>query len=99
MKTTSPDRVVVMPEVELEKVFLGGGGGGDLVGFSDPCLVKMSPAADLGAVFEGRSVAGLAGFSTTGFGSFSGPFLADVSGTGSVLGSSVTKITGDEVRC
>lgn len=79
MKITSPERVVVMPELELGKVFLGGGGGGDLLSFSDPCLV-LSVDAGLVAVLEGLSSAGLAGFSTTDFGSFSDPFLAALSG-------------------
>lgn len=70
---------MVMPELELAKVFLGGGGGGDLLDFSDPCLVKLSVCAVLVAVLEGLSNVGLAGFSSTGFGSFSGPFLAGLS--------------------
>lgn len=70
---------MVMPELELGKVFLGGGGGGDLLALSEPCLVKMSMGGGLVAVLEGLSSAGLAGFSITGFGSFSGPFLACLS--------------------
>lgn len=73
-----------MPELELLKVFLGGGGGGDLLAFSDPCLVKVSIGAGLVAVFEGLSSAGLAGFSSTGFGSFSGTFLTVLSGGASL---------------
>lgn len=65
-----------MPEFELEKVFLGGGGGGDLFDLSDPCLVKLSVAADLMAVLED---AGLIDFSNKGFGSLSDPFLAGLS--------------------
>lgn len=68
-----------MPELELVKVFLGGGGGGDLLAFSDPCLVKLSVGAGLVADLEGLSSTGLAGFSITGFGSFSGPFLLSLS--------------------
>ena len=71
-----------MPELELgEKVFLGGGGGGgDLLVFSPPCfVVKLSGDAGLVAVFGGVSRAGLAGFSITGFGSFSGAFFSSLS--------------------
>lgn len=56
------------------KVFLGGGGGGDLLGLSDPCLDKLS-ASGLMAAFEGFSIDGFADFSIRGFGSFSNPFL------------------------
>lgn len=91
MMTTSPERVVVIPEPEPDpgKIFLGGGGGGDLLSFSDSCLLRMSAGAGLGAALEGLSSAGLAGFSSTGFGSFSGPFLGETSERGSVWGFSV----------
>lgn len=97
MKTTSPERVVVMP-VPAVKVFLGGGGGGDLATFSDPCLANTSPAAGLGVFEVCLSAGGFAGFSSVGLGSFSGPFLAAALGAVSALGSSETDKSGDEVR-
>lgn len=89
MKTTSPQRVVVMPEPG--KIFLGGGGGGDLLGFSDSCLLRLTADTGLGTVLEGLSSTGLAGFSNVGLGNFSGPFLDDVSDEGSVRGFSFSK--------
>lgn len=59
--------------------------------FSDPCLLRLSVGAGLVAVLEVLSSAGLAGFSITGFGSFSGPFLADVSERSSEWGSPEVK--------
>lgn len=82
---------MVMPEPEPGKIFLGGGGGGDLLGFSDSCLLRLSAGDGLGTLLEGLSSTGLAGFSSTGFGNFSGPFLDDVSEGGSVWGFSVPK--------
>lgn len=98
MKTTSPERVVVMPVPEVEKVFLGGGGGGDLATFSEPCLANTSPAAGLEVLEVCLSTGGLAGFSSVGLGSFSGAFLAEASATDSALGSSETDESGDQVR-
>lgn len=89
VNTTSPDRVVVIPELEAGKVFLGGGGGGDLFGLSDPCLVKASAAAGFVAVLEGLSTDGLVGFSIRGLGGFSGPFLTGLSEGDVDSGSSV----------
>lgn len=80
-----------MPEPEPGKIFLGGGGGGDLLGFSDSSLARLVAAAGLGTVLAGLSSTGLAGFSSTGLGSFSGPFLEDVSAGGSTGGFSVPK--------
>lgn len=80
---------MVMPEPEPGKIFLGGGGGGDLLGFSDSCLLRLSEGAGLGTLREALSRAALAGFSSAGFGNFSGPFL-EVS-DGSSLGFSVPK--------
>lgn len=82
-----------MPELEVGKVLRGGGGGGDLLDFSDPCLVRPSVGADLVADLECLSRAGLAGFSGKGFGSFSGPFLGSLSEPDSDWGSSVTQIS------
>lgn len=82
MKTTSPERVVVMPEPG--KIFRGGGGGGDLLGFSESCLL----IGGLGTVLEGLSSTGLAGFSCVGF---SDPFLDDMSDGGSVRAFSFPK--------
>lgn len=70
---------MVIPELELGYVFLGGGGGGDLLTFSDPCLVKLSVAVGLVAVLEDFSSAGLEGFSIRSLGGFSGTFLAGLS--------------------
>lgn len=84
---------MVMPEPEPGKIFLGGGGGGDLLGFSDSCLLRLSAGEGLGTLLEGLSTTGLAGFSSTGFGNFSGPFLDDVSDGGSFWGLSVPKTT------
>lgn len=54
--------MVVIPELEVGKVFLGGGGGGDL----------LASKLTLPTLSEG--VVGLVvGFSSTGLGSFSGP--------------------------
>lgn len=86
MKTTSPERVVVMPEPG--KIFLGGGGGGDLLGFSDSCLLKLTAGAGLATVLEGLSSPGLAGFSSVVLGNFSGPSLSD---RGSIGGFSFPK--------
>lgn len=86
MKTTSPERVVVMPEPG--KIFLGGGGGGDLLSFSDSCLPMLTAGAGLGTVLEGLSSTGLAGFSSVVLGNFSGPFLSD---GGSIRGFSFPK--------
>lgn len=80
---------MVMPEPG--KIFLGGGGGGDLLGFSDSCLLRLTAGAGLGTVLEGLSSTGLAGFSSVGLGNFSGPFLDDVSDGGSVRGFSLPK--------
>lgn len=77
---------MVMPEPG--KIFLGGGGGGDLLGFSDSCLLRLTVGAGLGTVLEGLSRTGLAGFSSVGLGNFSDPFLDDVSDGGSVRGFS-----------
>lgn len=82
---------MVMPEPEPGKIFLGGGGGGDLLGFSDSCLLRLSAGEGLGTLLWGLSTTGLAGFSSTGFGNFSGPFLDDVSDGGSFWGLSVPK--------
>lgn len=49
--------------------------------------MKLSGGAGLAAVLEGLSSTGLAGFSTAGLGSFSGPFLAGLSDRGSDWGS------------
>lgn len=56
--------MVVIPELEVGKVFLGGGGGGDLMAFSKLTLPTLSAAA-VGLV--------VVGFSSTDLGSFSGP--------------------------
>lgn len=82
VKTTSPERVVVMPEVGLEKVFLGGGGGGDLLVFSEPdfVLLSLDDCLMMGIgccslfTLEDLSRVGL-----EGLGSFSGAFLTDLS--------------------
>lgn len=87
-----------MPVPEVEKVFLGGGGGGDLATFSEPCLANTSPAAGLEVFEVCLSTGGFAGFSSVGLGSFSGPFLAEASGTDSALGSSETDESGHGVR-
>lgn len=68
-----------MPELKLEYVFLGGGGGGDLLDFSKPCFVTLSVDACFVMVLGGFSSTGLAGFSITGLGSFSATFLAGLS--------------------
>lgn len=80
---------MVMPEPG--KIFLGGGGGGDLLGFSDSCLLRLTADTGLGTVLEGLSSTGLAGFSSAGLGSFSGPFLDDESDGDSARGFSFPK--------
>lgn len=80
---------MVMPEPG--KIFLGGGGGGDLFGFSDSCLLRLAVDTGLGTVLEGLSSTGLAGFSSVGLGTFSGPFLDEESDGGSGRGFSFPK--------
>lgn len=87
-----------MPELDPGKIFLGGGGGGDLLGFSHSCLLRLSAGDGLGTLLEGRSSTGLAGFSSTGLGNFSGVFLDDVSDGGSVWGFSVPKNIAPRLR-
>lgn len=86
-----------MPVPDVEKVFLGGGGGGDLVTFSDPCFTNTSLAACFGVFDVCLSAGGFGTFSSVGLGSFSGPLLAAVSGSDSTLGSSETEESADEV--